>query len=265
MKNDPCSCECNLCNCVRSLKKNEGLQRDLNPWPALNISGFIAQLVEHRTGIVRSRVQILLKSQIFLRLLMQLHKLGSQLQGSFLTWFHFRSSYIWFVPYTFVSTQWQSIPLYGNPRVERIYATIRNNNSLIHLNEYYITHLRLFSFPQIIKQHGNHLKASSAIVRLRLYSVLSLLRPKLYEGLYPSKTLRKAVPKRRIVPCVWSWHFTSAFVLSDITFHVQHTYTNKLVYSVLYIYDPSGGILTLSRGISWCFQIWAKAYTKCVT
>ena len=74
--------------------------------------------------------------------------------------------------------------------------------SLIQLNEYYVTHLPLFSFPQIIKQHGNHLKASSAIVRLRLYSVLSLLRPKLYEGLYPSKTLGKAVPKSRIVPCV---------------------------------------------------------------
>ncbi|CAH3014392.1 unnamed protein product [Porites evermanni] len=42
------------------------------------------------------------------------------------------------------------------------------------------------SFPQIIKQHGNHLKASSAIVRLRLYSVLSLLRPKLYEGFFHS-------------------------------------------------------------------------------
>jgi len=33
MKNDHCSCECNLCNCVRGLKKNSGLQRDLNLWP----------------------------------------------------------------------------------------------------------------------------------------------------------------------------------------------------------------------------------------
>lgn len=40
----------------------------------------------------------------------------------------------------------------------------------------------LFSMPQIIKQHGNHLKASAAIMRLRLYSVLALLPPKLYEG-----------------------------------------------------------------------------------
>ena len=36
-----------------------------NNWPAPNVSGFIAQLVEHRTGIARSRVQTLLKSWIF--------------------------------------------------------------------------------------------------------------------------------------------------------------------------------------------------------
>ena len=34
-------------------------------WPAPNISGFIAQLVEHHTGIARSRVQTPLKSWIF--------------------------------------------------------------------------------------------------------------------------------------------------------------------------------------------------------
>ena len=34
-------------------------------WPAPNVSGFIAQLVEHRTGIVRSQVQTPLKSWIF--------------------------------------------------------------------------------------------------------------------------------------------------------------------------------------------------------
>ena len=37
----------------------------LNTWPAPNVSGFIAQLVEHRTGIARSRVQAPLKSWIF--------------------------------------------------------------------------------------------------------------------------------------------------------------------------------------------------------
>ena len=44
MKNDPRSCERNLCNCVRSLKKIH----DFNGpgcEPATNISGFIAQLV----------------------------------------------------------------------------------------------------------------------------------------------------------------------------------------------------------------------------
>ena len=34
-------------------------------WPAPNVSGFIVQLVEHRTGIARSRVQTPLKSWIF--------------------------------------------------------------------------------------------------------------------------------------------------------------------------------------------------------
>ena len=34
-------------------------------WPAPNVSGFIAQLAEHRTGIARSRVQTPLKSWIF--------------------------------------------------------------------------------------------------------------------------------------------------------------------------------------------------------
>ena len=37
----------------------------LNTWPAPNVSGFIAQLVEHRTGTARSRVQAPLKSWIF--------------------------------------------------------------------------------------------------------------------------------------------------------------------------------------------------------
>ena len=36
-----------------------------NNWPAPNISGFIAQLVEHRTSIARSRVQTPLNSWIF--------------------------------------------------------------------------------------------------------------------------------------------------------------------------------------------------------
>ena len=36
-------------------------------WPAPNVSAFIAQLVEHHTGIARSRIQTPLKSWIFFR------------------------------------------------------------------------------------------------------------------------------------------------------------------------------------------------------
>lgn len=39
-----------------------------------------------------------------------------------------------------------------------------------------------FSIPAITKVHGAHLKASAAMVRLRLYDILALLPPKTYEG-----------------------------------------------------------------------------------
>ena len=45
-------------------------------WPAPNVSGFIAQLVERRTGIARSRVQTPLKSWIFFRLLYAIAKIA---------------------------------------------------------------------------------------------------------------------------------------------------------------------------------------------
>ena len=45
-------------------------------WPAPNVSGFIAQLVERRTGIARSRVQALLKSWICFRLLYAIVKIA---------------------------------------------------------------------------------------------------------------------------------------------------------------------------------------------
>nr|XP_057914299.1 HEAT repeat-containing protein 5B [Doryrhamphus excisus]XP_057914301.1 HEAT repeat-containing protein 5B [Doryrhamphus excisus]XP_057914302.1 HEAT repeat-containing protein 5B [Doryrhamphus excisus] len=38
--------------------------------------------------------------------------------------------------------------------------------------------------PAIIKVHGAHLKASAAMVRLRLYDILALLPPKTYEGIF---------------------------------------------------------------------------------
>lgn len=42
--------------------------------------------------------------------------------------------------------------------------------------------LTFLSVPAIIKVHGAHLKASAAMVRLRLYDILALLPPKTYEG-----------------------------------------------------------------------------------
>ena len=45
-------------------------------WPAPNVSGFIAQLVERRTGIARSRVQAPLKSWIFFRFLYAIVKIA---------------------------------------------------------------------------------------------------------------------------------------------------------------------------------------------
>ena len=53
-------------------------------WPTPNVSGFIAQLVEHRTSIARSLVQTPLKSWIFFSgFFTKLHKLRS-LRRSFL-------------------------------------------------------------------------------------------------------------------------------------------------------------------------------------
>ncbi|CAH1791410.1 unnamed protein product [Owenia fusiformis] len=46
--------------------------------------------------------------------------------------------------------------------------------------------------PSLIKHYGAHLKACAAMVRLRLYDVLSLLPPKTYEGLF-SDLLRELV------------------------------------------------------------------------
>ena len=65
---------------------------------SLNVSGFIAQLVEHRTGIARSRVQTPLKSWIFSGFFTQLHKLRS-LRRSFLHLHLISAVPIWFISY----------------------------------------------------------------------------------------------------------------------------------------------------------------------
>ena len=44
----------------------------------------------------------------------------------------------------------------------------------------------IYSIPGVIKQYGSHLKASAAMVRLRLYDVLSLLPPETFEGRFIS-------------------------------------------------------------------------------
>ena len=69
VRNNPRSCKVNLCNCVRSLKKIQ----DFNEIP------------------------------FFLFLFFFRDTLRSQLQETFFTWFHFRSSHIWLISYTFVT------------------------------------------------------------------------------------------------------------------------------------------------------------------
>ena len=82
-------------------------------WPALNNSGFIAQLVRASRGHgLKSRWS----PEFFFRPLRQLHNLRSQLQRFFI-WFHFRSPYmIYFIQifhnllhccYYFIQTLWK--------------------------------------------------------------------------------------------------------------------------------------------------------------
>ena len=51
MKNDPCSCECNLCNCVRSLKKK-----------IRTSTGFEPMISRCRCGVIVGIVIFILKS-----------------------------------------------------------------------------------------------------------------------------------------------------------------------------------------------------------
>ena len=62
------------------------------------VSGFIAQLVEHRTSIARSLVQTPLKTWIFSGFFTQLHKLRS-LRWSFLHFHFISAAHIWFISY----------------------------------------------------------------------------------------------------------------------------------------------------------------------
>ena len=85
-------------------------------WPAPNFSGFLAQLVEHRTGIARSRVQTPLTSWIFFVFVFvclfvffsgfftQLRKLRS-LRRSFLHFYFISAFHIWFISYIINSSK----------------------------------------------------------------------------------------------------------------------------------------------------------------
>ncbi|PVD26321.1 hypothetical protein C0Q70_13992 [Pomacea canaliculata] len=46
--------------------------------------------------------------------------------------------------------------------------------------------LMMAHLTSVIKMYGSHLKASAAMIRLRLYDVLSLLPPQSFEGMYPN-------------------------------------------------------------------------------
>ena len=90
-------------------KKKSGLQQGLNPWPldwpAPNVRGFIAQLVEHRTGnreVTGSKpVEVL---NFFSGFFTQLHKLHSLRRSSFLH-FHliFFSLFVFYISVPFWS------------------------------------------------------------------------------------------------------------------------------------------------------------------
>ena len=71
-------------------------------WPAPNVSGFIAQLVEHCTSIARSRVQTPLNSWLF-------WGFTATIISSFS--FHFRSSYMIYFIYHYIYLIIQLRPL----------------------------------------------------------------------------------------------------------------------------------------------------------
>uniref|UniRef100_A0A803T3B5 HEAT repeat-containing protein 5B n=1 Tax=Anolis carolinensis TaxID=28377 RepID=A0A803T3B5_ANOCA len=83
--------------------------------------------------------------------------------------------------------------------------------------------------PSVIKAHGAHLKASAAMVRLRLYDILALLPPKTYEGSF-NALLRELVAE---------------FTLTDNSANTTTSLLRSLCHyddSVLLVLLPHGGI-----------------------
>ena len=111
--------ERNLCNCVKKPEKNLIPREHMNPqyWPAPNVSGFTAQLVEHRisnhevTG--SNPVEVL--NFFFPGFFTQLHKLRS-LRRSFLHFYR-----IELAGYLDIS-QWAPVSAYLISRVEESLA-----------------------------------------------------------------------------------------------------------------------------------------------
>ena len=76
---------------------------ELNKLTSLPTCGFIAQLVEHRTGIAEVTGSNPVKALIFFQASsFQLLKLENSLRGSFLTFIYNRSSYMNYFIYTYI-------------------------------------------------------------------------------------------------------------------------------------------------------------------
>ena len=90
MKNDPRSCERNSCNCIR-LQDFKGI------WSSdLVMPVWCSDQLRYKANDVGSWSTMCSYFHV------QLHKLRSLPWGSFFIWFHFHSSHIWFISYTFV-------------------------------------------------------------------------------------------------------------------------------------------------------------------
>lgn len=77
----------------------------------------------------------------------------------------------------------------------------------------------LHSLPGVIKMYGSHLKASSAMVRLRLYDVLSMLPPHSYESMYLYSHANFSLCLQALYS--WPWNVSSVqavFYLAEINF-----------------------------------------------
>lgn len=105
------------------------------------------------------------------------------------------------------------------------------------------------SVPAIIKVHGAHLKASAAMVRLRLYDILALLPPKTYEGntvtsafftevkdIYYGGCFKKT---KHYSPCVGSFNALLRELVAEFTLTDNSANTTTSLLRSLCHYDDS--------------------------